>query len=221
LIAKAATGDMTEDPVIYRGSKPLTYVAVTPAAPSNVVPGTNGFVALTTVNTPNTAFDAGIAGNTTAAAVAAGVPIATEAAPAASTSNSHLFDRPAANVAPVSVQKLSLAASERICPSTTKGVGFVTVLDGEGLNAAAPETLALLDVEVRRISDDAYRDVLTLLRNERARLDALAEALLDQETLDADDAYKAVGLVKPPRREEHPPLAVAETSTADGEADLM
>ena len=100
-------------------------------------------------------------------------------------------------------------------------IGFVTVLDGEGLNAAAPETLALLDVEVRRISDDAYRDVLTLLRNERARLDALAEALLDQETLDADDAYKAVGLVKPPRREEHPPLAVAETSTADGEADLM
>jgi cell division protease FtsH len=91
-------------------------------------------------------------------------------------------------------------------------IGFVTVLDGEGSNAAAPETLALLDVEVRRIADVAYADILTLLRNERARLDALAEALLERETLDADEAYAAVGLVKPPRREEHPPLAVAETS---------
>jgi len=52
-------------------------------------------------------------------------------------------------------------------------------------------------------------------------LDALAEALLDQETLDADDAYKAAGLVKPPRREEHPPLAVVETSTPEGDADPM
>ena len=68
----------------------------------------------------------------------------------------------------------------------------------------------------RRIADEAYGDVLTLLRNERPRLDALAEALLDQETLDADQAYEAVGLVKPPRREEHPPLAVAETSFLDG-----
>jgi cell division protease FtsH len=100
-------------------------------------------------------------------------------------------------------------------------IGFVTVLDGEGSNAAAPETLALLDIEVRRISDEAYSDILALLRNERARLDALAEALLDQETLDADAAYEAVGLVRPPRREEHPPLAVAESSTPDGDADLL
>jgi cell division protease FtsH len=100
-------------------------------------------------------------------------------------------------------------------------IGFVTVIDGEGANAAAPETLALLDIEVRRISDEAYSDILALLRNERVRLDALAEALLDQETLDADAAYEAVGLVRPPRREEHPPLAVAESSTPDGDADLL
>jgi cell division protease FtsH len=96
-------------------------------------------------------------------------------------------------------------------------IGFVTILDGEGSNAASPETIALLDVEVRRIADAAYADILDLLRSERPRLDALAEALLEQETLDADEAYKAVGLEKPIRREEHPPLAVAETSIpADG-----
>jgi len=96
-------------------------------------------------------------------------------------------------------------------------IGFVTILDGEGSSAAAPETLALLDVEVRRIADAAYADILALLRSERARLDALAEALLEQETLDADEAYSAVGLEKPLRREEHPPLAVAETSIPDGD----
>jgi cell division protease FtsH len=98
-------------------------------------------------------------------------------------------------------------------------IGFVTILDGEGSNAASPETLALLDVEVRRIADAAYADILALLRSERPRLDALAEALLEQETLDADEAYKAVGLEKPLRREEHPPLAVAETSIPAGDPD--
>jgi cell division protease FtsH len=98
-------------------------------------------------------------------------------------------------------------------------IGFVTILDGEGSSAASPETLALLDVEVRRIADAAYVDVVALLRSERPRLDALAEALLEQETLDADQAYKAVGLEKPLRREEHPPLAVAETSIPAGDPD--
>jgi cell division protease FtsH len=97
----------------------------------------------------------------------------------------------------------------------SEAIGFMTVLDGEGGGAGAPDTLALVDVEVRRISDAAYADVLTLLQDERGRLDALAEALLDQETLDADAAYQAVGLVKPERREEHPPLAVVDSSIRD------
>jgi len=100
---------------------------------------------------------------------------------------------------------------------TDPSIGFMTVLDGEGSSTAAPETLALVDAEVRRIADTAHRDIVALLRNERARLDALAEALLDQETLDADEVYKAVGLVKPPRREEHPPLAVVESAILDSD----
>jgi cell division protease FtsH len=98
-------------------------------------------------------------------------------------------------------------------------IGFVTILDGEGSNAAAPETLALLDVEVRLIADAAYADILALLRKERDRLDALAGALLEQETLDAEEAYKAVGLVRPLRREEHPPLAVVEIPISPPVAD--
>ena len=52
----------------------------------------------------------------------------------------------------------------------------------------------------RRIADEAYADIAALLRDERDRLDALAEALLVHETLDAEDAYAAVGVVQAGRR---------------------
>jgi cell division protease FtsH len=97
----------------------------------------------------------------------------------------------------------------------SEAIGFMTVLDAEGSGIAAPATLALVDTAVRSIAEEAYADVLALLRDERARLDALAEALLDRETLDADEAFEAVGLVKPPRSDEHPPLAVIEESATD------
>ncbi len=92
-------------------------------------------------------------------------------------------------------------------------VGLMVVVDTEGGSIASPETLALLDGEVRRFAQEAYADVLELLRKERPRLEALAEALLERETLDAGDAYTVVGLVQPPRREDHPPLAVVEQTT--------
>jgi len=60
---------------------------------------------------------------------------------------------------------------------------------------------------------------LALIREERDRLDALVEALLLHETLDADDAYAAAGLVRPvfAAREPHPPLTVQErASTEEG-----
>jgi len=90
-------------------------------------------------------------------------------------------------------------------------VGMMAALDGDNRGNASPETLALLDVEVRRIADEAYADIVSLLREERDRLDALAEALLVHETLDAEDAYRAVGLVRPVVEELRPPLTVQDT----------
>jgi cell division protease FtsH len=52
----------------------------------------------------------------------------------------------------------------------------------------------LVDEEVVRIVGDAHDEVLALLRLERSRLDMLAEALLEQETLDEEDAYAAAGV---------------------------
>jgi cell division protease FtsH len=61
----------------------------------------------------------------------------------------------------------------------------------------SPRTLELVDEEVRRTIESAYDDAMTLLTSERARLDTLAEALLERETLDQIDAYRVVGLGDP------------------------
>jgi ATP-dependent Zn protease len=56
-----------------------------------------------------------------------------------------------------------------------------------------------IDREVRRIVLAAREAALRLLRQERGRLDGLADALLAQETLDQDAAYSAAGLEPPGR----------------------
>src|SRR5215216_449085 len=66
-----------------------------------------------------------------------------------------------------------------------------------GAAEVSPETQRLLDDEVRRIVAEARDEVVTLLTENRTRLDALASALLDHETLDEDDAYAAAGITRP------------------------
>jgi cell division protease FtsH len=67
-----------------------------------------------------------------------------------------------------------------------------------GASDASPETQRIVDQEVRRIVTEAQGEVLTLLTENRARLDALAGALLEHETLDEADAYAAAGVTRPP-----------------------
>ena len=56
----------------------------------------------------------------------------------------------------------------------------------------------LIDQEVRRLVDSAHDEVVALLQHNRERLDALAQALLEHETLDQADAYAAAGIDPPP-----------------------
>jgi cell division protease FtsH len=83
-------------------------------------------------------------------------------------------------------------------------IGPVAVADGAqdgfllpGVQPASPATQQLVDDEVRRIVDEAEQGVRDLLKGERARLDALAQALLERETLDQDDAYRLVDVDVP------------------------
>jgi cell division protease FtsH len=83
-------------------------------------------------------------------------------------------------------------------------IGAVAVTDGRqegpllpGALPASTATQELVDQEVRRIVDDAERDVIELLERERGRLEALASALLERETLDQPEAYEAAGVELP------------------------
>ena len=58
----------------------------------------------------------------------------------------------------------------------------------------SPHTLQLVDEEVRRIVDECYLEAVQQLRENRERLDALAHALLERETLDEADAYAVAGV---------------------------
>ena len=68
---------------------------------------------------------------------------------------------------------------------------------GPGVEEVSPETKRLVDDEVRRVVAEAHNEVVALLTGNRARLDALATALLEHETLDEDDAYAAAGVTRP------------------------
>jgi cell division protease FtsH len=87
-------------------------------------------------------------------------------------------------------------------------VGPVAVIPREGANpllpgaeVPSPQTQELVDQEVRRIVDEAYDEVLTLLRENRDKLENLAHALLEHETLEEPDAYAVAGVERRPRAE--------------------
>ncbi|MFE6891947.1 ATP-dependent zinc metalloprotease FtsH [Streptomyces sp. NPDC057694] len=77
-------------------------------------------------------------------------------------------------------------------------VGRLSVLPADsgqpyGL-AAAPRTLDTVDDEMRRIVDECWAEACETLLKQRARLDALAAALLEHETLEQADAYRVAAL---------------------------
>ena len=87
----------------------------------------------------------------------------------------------------------------------SEAVGPLAVLPAEGQGPLLPgasevsgRTQELVDQEVRRIVDGAYKEVVDLLNERRSQLDALATALLEHETLDEDDAYAAAGVAHEP-----------------------
>ncbi len=94
-------------------------------------------------------------------------------------------------------------------------IGPVAVTDGRqdggllpGAIPASSPTQQLVDEEVRKIVESAEREVIELLERERDRLEALARALLERETLDQPEVYEVAGV--PPSE----PAAAAESSKA-------
>ncbi len=80
-------------------------------------------------------------------------------------------------------------------------IGPLAVASADGRNPYFPggsevseQTQQLIDEEMRRIVDESHEQVVELINGNRGKLDALAEALLEHETLDEEDAYAAAGV---------------------------
>ena len=83
----------------------------------------------------------------------------------------------------------------------SEAIGPVAVIPRDGTGPLLPgvsevsqATQQLVDDEVRRVVEDSHREVLELLGQNRDKLDSLANALLEHETLDEEDAYAAAGV---------------------------
>jgi cell division protease FtsH len=63
-----------------------------------------------------------------------------------------------------------------------------------GASGPSENTRKLVDDEVRRIVEECYQHAVSQLRDNRERLDRLAHALLEKETLDETDAYRVAGI---------------------------
>ncbi|HEV2814000.1 MAG TPA: hypothetical protein VGW10_12180, partial [Solirubrobacteraceae bacterium] len=106
-------------------------------------------------------------------------------------------------------------------------IGLVSVLPGPndepmffpGTNGGPSEaTRELVDEEVRKIVDECYESALNRLRENRDRLENLARELLEHETLDEMDAYRAAGFDRKPPAAEVGAEPTLDGSTAAAEA---
>ena len=80
-------------------------------------------------------------------------------------------------------------------------IGPIAVIPRDGSGPLLPgaaevssSTQQRVDDEIRRIVDESHQQVLALLKQNRSKLDSLATALLEHETLDEEDAYAAAGV---------------------------
>jgi cell division protease FtsH len=81
-------------------------------------------------------------------------------------------------------------------------IGFLTMVpqDGSGYpgySEVSERTRQRIDDEMRRIVAEEHDEAVQLLTENRERLDSLAEALFQSETLEGPAAYAAAGLTPP------------------------
>ncbi|MFE4619190.1 ATP-dependent zinc metalloprotease FtsH [Streptomyces sp. NPDC056747] len=85
-------------------------------------------------------------------------------------------------------------------------VGRLTAIPSDAQQAyglsAAPATLDAVEHEMRRIVDECYESAVRQLNDHRPQLDALAAALLANETLEEEAAYRAAGITRPGQDED-------------------
>jgi cell division protease FtsH len=105
-------------------------------------------------------------------------------------------------------------------------IGLVSVLpqDGDqvfpGADGTSEATRELIDREVRRIIEQCYDRAVDQLREHRDRLDTLAQALLERETLDEGAAYEAAGFERGRAPGDRPPHGLLKEPSVEAPETL-
>jgi len=60
-------------------------------------------------------------------------------------------------------------------------------------NTISQTMLSKIDIEMKKILDEAYKKAISILKKQRKNLDKVAQKLIEKESLDADDFEKIVG----------------------------
>jgi cell division protease FtsH len=96
-------------------------------------------------------------------------------------------------------------------------IGLVSVISDEpqypGAEPASEATRELIDREVKRIVDECYVRAVDELTENRSRLDSLARELLERETLDEGEAYRAAGFERGSAPGDRPPEGLLKEPT--------
>ena len=97
------------------------------------------------------------------------------------------------------VQATGLARSMVGRWGMSERIGPVSIFDDRTVDAfgrpmVSEATLELVDSEIRSIIDECYDAAVKQLHENRDRLEALTEALLDKETLEEAEAYEIAGI---------------------------
>jgi cell division protease FtsH len=107
-------------------------------------------------------------------------------------------------------------------------IGLVSVIPAPGEEnyygpggpaSVSDDTRELVDGEVRRIVEGCYERARRMLGANRERLESLTRALLEKETLDQDDAYRAAGFEPGSAPGDSPPQGKAPADDDDASAE--
>jgi cell division protease FtsH len=89
-------------------------------------------------------------------------------------------------------EKATYYANKMVCNYGMSSLGPV-VCDRNKVHVS-PETAHKIDNEVRNIVDTCYADTIKLLRDNRDKLDIIARALIEKETLQSSEIYELLGV---------------------------
>ncbi|MCK4264965.1 ATP-dependent zinc metalloprotease FtsH [Candidatus Babeliales bacterium] len=76
-------------------------------------------------------------------------------------------------------------------------LGPISLSSREGMKEYSSDTERKVDEQVRKIIDKCYDETKQLLLDNKDKLDSLAQALVERETLDAVEVYELLGLENP------------------------